>query len=136
MIKVRSLGDEGTFSFPYNICVGDINGSTTIVVSDYGNNTLYLYSVSGELIGTYGPETHTLGRLNGIRGVSVDTGRIVVCEKDNYRVLCVWSDKEGDHWECLLNKEQLCGYPRYVDINNDNRMMAVSVGETVKLYTI
>ena len=134
LTEVISLGDEGTFSTPYNVCVGDINGSTTIVVSDCGTNTLYLYSVSGELIKTYGPETHTLGRLNGIWGVSVDkTGHIVVC--DINRVLRVWSDKDGDHWEYLLDKEQLGGRPRCVDINNDNRLMAVGLGKTVKLYT-
>ena len=49
---VRCLGDKGIFDCPYYVCVGDINGSTTVVVSDFGNNTLYLYSVSGELIRT------------------------------------------------------------------------------------
>ena len=133
---VLYLGDKGTFSDPYNVCVGVLNGSTTIVISDFGNNTLYLYSVSGELIRTYGPETHTLGRLSGPWGVSVDrSGRIVVCDSDNYRVLHVWSDKDGDHWECLLDEEQLGGYPRGVNIDNDNRLMAISVGKnTVKLY--
>ena len=136
MTDVISLGDEGTFSSPYNVCVGDINGSTTIVVSDYGNDTLYLYRVSGELIRTYGPETHKLGRLNGIWQVSVDKTRgIVVCDCDNNRVLRVWSDKDGDHWECLLDEEQLGGQPWCVDIDNENRLMAVSVNETVKLYT-
>ena len=37
---VRSLGDKGTFSQPFNVCVGDINGSTTIVVSNGRNNPL------------------------------------------------------------------------------------------------
>ena len=134
---VRSLGDKGTFSGPFNVCVGDINGSTTIVVSDWGKNTLNLCSVSGELIGTYGPETHTLGSLNGPWGVSVDkSGRIVVCDFGKARVLRVWNDKDGDHWECLLDKGQLGGWSRCMDIDNDNRLMAVSVGEhTVKLYT-
>ena len=133
---VRSLSDKGTFSDPYNVCVGDFNGSTAIVVSDYGHHTLYLYSVSGELIRTYGPETHTLGRLWYPCGVSVDRGgRIVVCDEDNNRVLRVWSDKDGDHWECLLDKEQLGGCTRCVDIDNDNRLMAVSVYNTFKLYT-
>ena len=133
---VRSLGRKGTFSRPCNVCVGDINGSTTIVVSDCGNHTLYLYSVSGELIRTYGPDTHTLGSLSFPWGVSVDrTGRIVVCDYGNYRVLRVWSDKDGDHWECLLDQEQLGGCPRCVDIDNDNRLMAVSVYDSLKLYT-
>ena len=129
--------EKGSFHFPNNVCVGDINGSTTIVVSDCGTNTLYLYSVSGELIKTYGPETHTLGRLSGIWEVSVDkTGGIVVCDKDNFRVLRVWSDKDGDHWECLLDKEQLPENPYCLDINIDNSLMAVSFGHTVRLYTI
>ena len=133
---VRSLGAKGTFSYPFNVCVGDINGSTTIGVSDRGNNTFSLYSVSGELMKTYGPDTHTLGRLSGLLGVSVDrSGRIVVCDEPNYRVLRVWSDKDGDHWECLMDNEQLGGYPWSVDIDNDNRLMAVSVINTVKLYT-
>ena len=133
---VRSLGDKGTFNEPYSVCVGDINGSTTIVVSDYSNDTIYLYSVSGELKRTYGPETHPLEILCGPWGVSVDrSGRVVVCDDGNYRVLRVWSDKDGDHWECLLDKVQLGGCPLCVDIDNDNRLMAVSVDKTVKLYT-
>ena len=134
---VRTLGNNNTLRKPLNICVGDINGCTTIVVSDRDNHTLYLYSVSGELMRTYGPETHKLGRLNGPHGVSVDrSGCIVLCDSDNYRVLRVWSDKDGDHWECLLDEEQLGGsYPWSVDIDNDNRLMAVIVGLTVKLYT-
>ena len=133
---VSSLGDKGTLSNPYNVCVGDINHVTTIVVSDRGTNTLYLYSVSGELMRTYGPETHTLERLYGPWGVSVDrSGCIVVCDYYNNRVLRVWSDKDGDHWECLLDRKQLGDYPLCLDIDNDNRLMAVSVGYTVKLYT-
>ena len=85
---------------------------------------------------TYGPDTHTLGRLSYPCGVSVDrSGRVVVCDYYNNRVLCVWSDKDRDHWECLLDKEQLGGYPQCVDIDNDNRLMAVSVYDTLKLYT-
>ena len=100
---VRSLE---TFS-PYSVCVGDINGSTTIVVSDYGNHTLYLYSVSGELMRTYSPDTHTLGRLCGPWGVSVDrSGRIVVCDHANYRVLRVWSDKDGDYWNVYWTRNR------------------------------
>ena len=133
---VKSLVDKGTFCSPYNVCVGDINGSTTIVVSDCDKDTLYLYSVSGELLKSYGPDIHPLGKLTGPWDLSVDwIGRIVVCDRGNYRVLRVWSDKDGDHWECLLDKEQLGGYPRCVDIDNDNRLMAVSVEQTVKLYT-
>ena len=133
---VKSLVDKGTFCGPYNVCVGDISGSTTIVVSDCDKDTLYLYSVSGELLKSYGPETHTLGRLTGPWDLSVDRrGRIVVCDGGNDRVLRVWSDKDGDHWECLLDKGQLGGSSRCVDIDNDNRLMAVSVKQTVKLYT-
>ena len=133
---VTTLRGKGTFFQRFNVCVGDINGSTTIVVSDYGNHTLYLYSVSGELMRTYGPDTHTLGRLSYPFGVSVDrSGRVIVCDYGNHRVLRVWSDKDGDHWECLLDQEQLGGCPMCVDIDNDNRLMAVSVGSTLKLYT-
>ena len=133
---VRSLGDKGTFGYPYNVCVGDINGSTTVVVSDRGNHTLYLFSISGELIRTYGPDTQRLGSMNCPFGVSVDSsGRIIVCDYGKDRVLCVWSDKDGDHWECLLDRGQLSDWPRCVAIDNDNRLMAVSVGDTVKLYT-
>ena len=132
---VRTFQDK-TFDKPQNICVQDINGSTTILVSDWRSNTLYLYSVSGKLMRTYGPYTNKLGNLSGPFGVSVGrAGRIVVCDQGNSRVLRVWSDKDGDHWECLLDKEQLGGEPWCVDIDNDNRLMAVRVTESVKLYT-
>ena len=131
---VKTLGGKEMFSKPQNICVGDINGSTTIVVSDWHNETLYLYSITGDLIKTHYPWTD-IGRLRCPWGVSIDrSGCIVVCDRDNYRVLRVWSDKDGDHWECLLDKEQLGGRPRCVDINNDNRLMAVSVDNTIKIY--
>ena len=132
---VRCLGDKGTFRSPYNVCVGDINGSTTIVVSDYYRANLYLYDVNGEMIRKYGPEMHQPGGLSGPRGVSMDkNGCIVVCDHGNSCVLGVWSDKDGDHWECLLDKGQLGGAPLCTDIDNDNRLMAVSVGKTVKVY--
>ena len=133
---VRCIGDKGIFDCPYYVCVGDINGSTTIVVSDFGNNTLYLYSVSGELIRTYGPDTHTLGRLNGPRSPCLDrAGRIIICDSNNSRVLRVWSVKDTEHWEGLLDTEQLSGDVRFVDVDNDNRIMAVSETSSLKMYT-
>ena len=133
---VRSLGDKGTFNNPDNICVGDINGSTTIVIIDCGNSAIYMYSISGELIRTYGPQIGTLGSLCRPWGVSIDrTGHIGVCDRVNGRVLRVWSDKDGDHWECLLDKAQLGGQPWCIDIDSDNRLMVVSVGNILKLYT-
>ena len=65
LTEVRSL--KGSFSSPRNVCVGDINGVTTIVVSDYGSDKLFLYTVDGELIKTYGPST-----TSGLRDLCMD----------------------------------------------------------------
>ena len=133
---ILCLGDAETFASPHNVCVGDINGDTAIVVSDYTKSILHVYSPTGGLIRTYGPDTATQRTLGGPYVVSVDrSGRIVVCDQNNFRVLRVWSDKGGDHWECLLDKGQLGGAPRCVDIDNDNRRMAVSEGDTIKMHT-
>ena len=95
-----------------------------------------MYSPSGQLVRTYGPEIGTFGSLSYPFGVSIDrAGRIVVCDNDNCRVLHVWSDQDGDHWESLFNEDQLDECPFYVDIDNDNRLMAVSMECSIKLYT-
>ena len=48
----------------------------------------------------------------------------------------MWSDKYGDHWECLLDKEQFCSTPVYLDIDDDRRMMAVAErGTIIHIYT-
>ena len=123
----KRLGDRKTFISARNVCVGDIGGATTIVVSDWGRCALLLYTTDGELIRTYGPAT-PLGDMTKPQGVSVDrSGRIVICDKNNYRVLRVWSDKDGDHWECLLGRGQLDGQPFGVAIDDVNRRMAVEV---------
>ena len=116
LTEVRSL--KGPFSSPRNVCVGDINGVITIVVSDYGSNKLFLYTVDGELIKTYGPSTTSgLRDLCRPQGVTVTKGgHIVVCNHGNQCVYRVWSDNDGDHWECLLDTRDVgmasmeCGY--------------------------
>ena len=134
---VRSL--KGPFSLPYNVCVGDINGVTTIVVSDYDSDKLFLFTVDGELIKTYGPKTTSgLRDLRGPRGVTVTkSGHIVVCNRGNQCVYRVCSDNDGDHWECLLDTRDVGWYPWYVAIDNNTRVMAVTTNNnSIKLYTL
>ena len=129
LTKVRSL--KGPFSSPRNVCVGYINGVTTIVVSDYASDKLFLYTVDGKLIKTYGPNTTSgLRDLLGPRGVTVTKdGHIVVCNHGIQCVYRVWSDYDGDHWECVLDTRDVGWRPWDVAIDNNTRVMAVTYYE-------
>ena len=131
----QTLGNRGTFTDPRNICVGNINGSPTIVIIDKVKNTIDLYSLSGQLLRTFGPSIPGHEPLKGPRGAAVDAaGRILICDYVVARVIRVWGDSSGEHWECLLGKEEFDHQPWCLDIDNVNRLVAVKGENKIQLY--
>ena len=136
---VRSFGSTGTspgqFSSPSFITTYTDQGKPVIVVSDRRNHRVQLLDLYGTHLHTYGSYGQWEGRLNNPRGVVADpTGRIIVCDYSNNRVVSFWREDGQDKWQCLIPWEQLQWRPYCIDIDSTHKTLAVGNG-TVKLYS-
>ena len=153
----QTLGGAKVFTQPTWVSVGSVSGTTTIVVSDEGKRNLLLFNINGDLLQTY--DSTFLASIP--KGVSVDRrGRVFIClakakpaqppprgfnlfrPKETVDdvigdvLWCIWSGQYDDvHRKCVLESDVLGGSPEHVAIDNENRYMAVSVGDSLKLYT-
>ena len=116
--KVASFSPNTTFRYPYNVhsCEFTSGGVTkpVIVVSDCNNHCIKVLDLSGHLLHTYGKEGKSGwgdGELHNPYGVCTDPGgRIIVGDRDNYRVVSFWSEGDKDKFETLVSKDILSGY--------------------------
>ena len=135
---VRSIGSKGTrpgqFQIPAFLTTYTDQGKPVIVVSDIQNHRVQLLDLYGTHLHTYGSEGGAPGQLCDPHGVAADpTGRIIVCDYSNKRVVSFWTEDGQDKWQCLI--PQLAGKPYCVDIDTTHETMAVEVNNTVTLYT-
>ena len=122
---------------PSMVTVGSRHGICVNVASDRQKNCLLVFDMEGNVIRTYGPDTGELGKLDKPTGVCMDSsGRILVCDHDNTRILAVWSDDQTDHWECLLNCSLLDDKPMTVAVDNESRNLVVTSYKSVQVFNL
>ena len=137
---VRSFGSKGTgpgkFDYPGYISTYTDQGKPVIVVSDCNNHRVQLLDLYGTHLHTYGSYGDGDGQLYHPRGVVVDpTGRVIVCDGNNNRVVSFWREDGQDKWQCLIPQGQLQGSPWYMDIDPTHNIVAVEGLDTIHLYT-
>ena len=136
---VRSFGSKGTgpgqFNYPYNITSYTDQGKPVIVVRDANNHRVQLLDLYGTHLHTYGSKGSGDGQLDWPCGVVVDpTGRIIVCDQYNKRVVSFWREDGQDKWQCLIPRQQLPWKPYCIDIDTTHKTLAVG-DQTVQLYS-
>ena len=104
---VRSFGSAGTspgqFSYPFYITTYTDQGRPVIVVSDHYNHRVQLLDLYSTNLHTYGSYGDGEGQLCDPGGVAADpTGRILVCDYGNTRVMSFWREDGQDKWQCLI----------------------------------
>ena len=98
-------------------------------------NSVFLFTSEGKVVRTYGPDIGELGQLNHPTGVCVDSsGRILVCDHNNTRILAVWSDSLVDHWECVLNHNSLNDKPMTVEVDNVLRSLVATSYKSFQVF--
>ena len=108
-----------------------------IVISDVWGDSVKVFSHNGEFIRKYGSMVSGDGQLQYPSGIGViDNGRVVVCDRNNKRVVCYWWD-EGEKWEVLLTEQQLGGEkPWSLAMSPDGRHLVVGMESPgVKAFT-
>ena len=116
------LKELGTISFNYPVFIHhqSVNHNTCHIVVSDSDNQLY-QGVSHTLVSSLeslGSEESGDRQLNMPLGVCVDDqGRVVVCDKDNKRVVCYWWD-EGEKREVILNTQQLPAFTTLLCIHD------------------
>ena len=140
--RVGSQGSEDTqFNSPSYVCHQTISDSEChIIVSDSHNHCIKVLSPTGEFIRNYGCEGSGDRQLQTPHGVCVDPqGRVVVCDRDNGRVVRYWWD-EGEKWDVILTKQQLGDErPWCVSMSPDGRHLVVGMfrgGGTIRGYKV
>ena len=137
---VRSFGskgkDPGQFNSPYHICSYTDFGKPMIVVSDYRNNRIQLLDLAGAHQHTYGRPGRGDGHLDCPHGIAVDSnGAVIVGDRNNRRVVSYCIEDGQDQWQCLIPHDQLQEEPTNLDIDPIHNLLAVSVGDKVKIYS-
>ena len=133
---VRSFGSKGTdpgqFNFPQWTTTYTDQGKPVIVVSDRNNHRVQLLDLYGTHLHTYGSYGDSDGQLNCPCGVAVDlTGRVIVCDYGNNRVMSFWREDGQDKWQCLIPQTPM----HCIDIDIQHKTLATSIGHYVTLYS-
>ena len=121
---------EGQFRWPYYLCHHHVSkGKCHIYVSDYGNHCISVYTASGDYIRRFGSQGPGNRQLYNPFGVCVDgSGRVVVCDASNTRVVRYCWERDVKQWNVILTPQQLDGEePWCVDITDDGYMV-IGVG--------
>ena len=139
MSVVRSFGSKGIgagqFNLPHFITSYTDQGKPVIVVSDCNNRRVQLLDLYGTHLHTYGSYGDGDGQLYRPCGVAADpSGRIIVCDYSNNRVVSFLREDGQDKWQCLIPKEHLQWMPWCIGIDATYKTLAVG-NRTVELYS-
>ena len=137
----RVFGCEGAgpgqFKRPLHVTTGRIHGNPAIVVSDHDNHRVQVFDMAGTHQATYGGKGRGDGELYYPRGVAIDpSSRVIVCDSVNNRISSYWTDHEGQHWQCLLSRDQL-GDRKPINIHMDfkRHLLAIRLdNDSILLY--
>ena len=132
---VRQVGSEGSgegqFRWPHYLCHHHVSeGECHIYVGDNHNHCISVYTASGDYIRRFGSQGSGDRQLSYPWGVCVDgSGRVVVCDRGNKRVVRYWWERDVEQWDVILPPQQLGGeYPGCVDITDDGHMVIGTIG--------
>ena len=136
----RSFGSRGSnpgqFINPSFITTHTDQGKPVIVVSDLQNHRVQLLDLYGTHLHTYGCPGGGDGQLDNPCGVVVDpTGRIIVCDNGNRRVVSFWTEDGKDKWQCLIPPGKLHRWPGSIGIDTTHKTLAVQVVDVVRLFS-
>ena len=112
---VRQVGSEGSeegqFKSPLYLYHHHVSeGECHIYVSDRDNHCISLYTASGDYIRRFGSQGSGDRQLFYPYGVCVDgSGRVVVCDRGNKRVVRYWWERDVEQWDVILTPQQLGG---------------------------
>ena len=127
---VRQVGSEGSgegqFRCPQYLCHHHVSeGECHIYVSDRHNHCISVYTASGDYIRRFGSQGSGDRQLSYPFGVCVDvSGRVVVCDWDNKRVVRYWWEGDVEQWDVILTPQQLGGGdPVSVQITPDSHIV-------------
>ena len=137
---VTSFGSEGhgagQFDYPHFITSCTYQDKPVIVVSDRNNHRVQLLDLYGKHLHTYGSHGEGDGQLHGPCGIIVDpTGRIIICDRYNNRVVSFWMEDGQDNWSCLIPQEQRLNEPYCIDIDTAGKTLDVGDYDKVHLYS-
>ena len=140
MSVVRSFGsygtDPGQFNYTSFITTYTDQGNPVIVVSDRNNHRVQLLDLYGTHLHTYGSYGDGEGQILRPRGVVADpTGRILMCDYSNNRVVSFLREDGQDKWERLIPHEQQLNEPYCIDIDTAGKTLAVGDYDKVHLYS-
>ena len=127
---VRQVGSEGSgegqFRRPFYLCHHHVSeGECHIYVSDRDIHCISVYTASGDYIRRFGSQGSGDRQLSYPCGVCVDgSGRVVVCDRGNKRVVRYWWERDVEQWDVILTPQQLGGgVPLSVQITPDSHIV-------------
>ena len=131
---VRQVGSEGSgegqFRWPRYLCHHHVSeGECHIYVSDNHNHCIRVYTASGDYIRRFGSQGSGDRQLSLPCGVCVDgSGRVVVCDWGNDRVVRYWWEGDVEQWDVILTPQLGGERPWCVDITDDGHMVIGNSG--------
>ena len=89
------------------------------------NHCISVYTASGDYIRRFGSKGSWDRQLSRPYGVCVDgSGRVVVCDGGNKRVVRYWWQRDVEQWDVILTPQQLGGrFPLSVQITPDSHIV-------------
>ena len=116
---------DTTFNNPWTVC----GISLDLCVNDHRNNCIKQLDLSGKSLRVYGErERADQGGLTRPWGMCTDpAGRLLVCDRDNSRIVSYWLEQDDVNYEVLLDMKKLDGKvsPHFVLCDSANRMLFV-----------
>ena len=127
---VRQVGSEGSgegqFRWPHYLCHHHVSERQChIYVSDMHNHCISVYTASGDYIRRFGSQESGDRQLSNPYSVCVDgSGRVVVCDYSNKRVVRYWWERDVEQWDVILTRQQLEGeQPRCLQVTPDGHIV-------------
>ena len=86
---MRAFGRRGSGAGELqNPCGVAVDGAGNVVVADFGNHRIVIFTAAGEVVRAFGREGSGAGELKGPTGVAVDgAGNVVVADAGNSRIV-------------------------------------------------
>ena len=114
---------------PIYVTTMSVRESVNIYLGDWANHCISVYTASGDYIRRFGSQGSGDRQLSHPCGVCVDgSGRVVVCDRGNKRVVRYWWERDVEQWDVILTPQQLGGgLPASVQITPDSHIVVGTI---------